>query len=81
MIVENKISHIIDPSTGFPEEKSISSTIITDNAMDADGLSTATFVLGPEKGLKLIKKYKNAECLMIDKEKKIFESEGFIKYE
>ncbi|MDD5688464.1 MAG: FAD:protein FMN transferase [Elusimicrobia bacterium] len=78
---KKKISHIINPLSGYSADNSISSTIITDNATDSDALSTATFVLGPKKGIELVKKYKNAECLIIDKEKRIFKSTGFSKYE
>src|SRR3989339_297353 len=78
---KKKISHIINPITGFSAEDSISSTIVTDTATDADALSTASFGLFAEKGIKLIEKYKNAECLIIDKERKIYKSPRFSEYE
>jgi thiamine biosynthesis lipoprotein len=49
-----RVHHLIDPRTGYPADKSISVTIITDKAIDADVLSTAVFVLGPEKGAQLL---------------------------
>ena len=39
--------------------------------MTADGLATAVFVLGPEKGYALCQKLKGVECLIVDKEGKI----------
>lgn len=76
-----KIVHIVDPRTGYPSENCISATIITNSATDADALATAIFVLGPQKGLELIKKLKGTECLIIDTNKKIYKSKGLKNYE
>ena len=47
--------HMLDPSTGYPFENNLSSvTIISDSSIVGDGLSTTTFGLGLEKGMKLI---------------------------
>ncbi len=78
---KTKISHIINPLSGYSADESISSTIIADNAADADALATATYVLGPKNGLKLVQLYKVAECLIIDKERKIYKTTGFTQYE
>jgi len=75
---ENKtFHHIIDPKTGYSADDLISVTIITDNAFDADALSTSVFVLGKEKGLDLIKRLGNAEGLIITRDKEIIKSSGF----
>ncbi len=51
----SRYSHIIDPRTGHPvENKVISVTVLADSAATADALSTAIFVLGKEKGTKLL---------------------------
>jgi thiamine biosynthesis lipoprotein len=49
-----RVHHLIDPRTGYPADKSISVTIIADNAIAADALSTAVFVLGPKEGAELL---------------------------
>jgi len=49
-----RYGHIIDPDTGFPAQWMVSVTVIAPNATMADGLATAIFVLGVEKGLFLI---------------------------
>lgn len=69
--------HIIDPKTGYPADSGLmGSTIISDTSIDADALSTATFVLGLEKGMELIKKLDGVEAIFITDDKKIHTSEG-----
>jgi thiamine biosynthesis lipoprotein len=48
--------HILDPRTGFPAKGCRSVTIIAKDAITADALATAVFVLGPEAGMALIEK-------------------------
>ncbi|HOK55764.1 MAG TPA: FAD:protein FMN transferase [bacterium] len=77
-IKNKKIGHIINPKTGLPVENfCVSVTVISSDCTTADGLATAIFVLGIEKGLKIFEKYKNFECLIIDKDKKIYKSQNF----
>ena len=50
--------HILNPEMGYPEENSILSvSIITKDSIDADGLSTTSFLLGLEEGMQLIEDY------------------------
>lgn len=69
--------HILDPKTGFPANRSRSATIIADDATIADGLSTAVFVMGPEKGMELIERLENVEGVIVDAESKVSVSSGF----
>ena len=78
---KKKISHIINPFTGYPAEGVLSVTVVTENPASADVLSTAVFVLGPVKGVELIEKLCNAECLVIDGKGVIYRSAGFSDYE
>lgn len=57
--------HIIDPRLGYPVNNGIvSATVICENSMDADALSTILFIMG-ENGLDFIKK-QNAEGIIIN---------------
>lgn len=58
--------HIIDPATGYPVRNNvIAVSVFSDSATDADALSTACFVLGYEKAVKLLAEISCAEALFI----------------
>jgi len=57
--------HILDPKTGMPARPMVSATVIADDAMTADGLSTAVFVMGPEKGIEFIESRNDLEGILI----------------
>lgn len=59
--------HILDPKTGYPAASgAMSVTVIAEKVMDADALSTAVFVLGPEKGIALLNSLEGIEGLIVD---------------
>ncbi len=43
-----RLSHVLDPRTGWPAEGVLTATALAPDAATADALSTAFFVLGPE---------------------------------
>ncbi len=68
--------HILDPSTGYPARSGLTSvTVVCDNGLDADGLSTACFVLGREKAEALLKEY-DADGLFVDDSGHVWLTEG-----
>lgn len=71
--------HIIDPSTGYPADSGVRSvTILSENGLIGDALSTACFVLGREKALELAKEYE-VEILIVTQDGEIVMSEGMEK--
>lgn len=69
--------HILSTTDGYPIDNNlISTSIITKNSMDADALSTTTFALGLEEGLKLIENTPNTEAMFITSDKKIYMTSG-----
>jgi thiamine biosynthesis lipoprotein len=68
--------HILDPRTGYPADNLCSVTIVGAGGALADCLSTAVFVLGAEKGLKLIESFPGVEAMVIDSEDRVRMSPG-----
>ena len=68
--------HILDPATGYPARSGLCSvTILCDSGMLADALSTACFVLGPERGMALAENY-GAEALFVREDGELQMTEG-----
>ncbi len=58
--------HIIDLRTGKPARRAMAVTVLAKEAVMADAISTAIFVLGPEKGIALAEKVDGVEAVVID---------------
>lgn len=58
--------HIIDPHTGDSARRSLSVTVLGDEAMFTDALSTSVFVLGPQRGLQLINKLPGVDAIIVE---------------
>lgn len=72
--------HILNPMTGYPAKGLQSVTVINESNAFADALATAVFVMGKEKGMRLVESLDNTEAMIIDDEGKIFYSTGFIRF-
>lgn len=69
--------HILNPATGYPAENGIiSSTIITECSMDADALSTATYIMGVEDALELIGKMDGVEAVFVKEDGSVVTTDG-----
>ena len=66
--------HLLDPRTGYPARACASATVWAGTALDADILSTAVFVLGPERGLALVAELEGVEALVF------YERDGQLEY-
>ena len=76
--VNDKIyHHMLDPHTGYPFDNNLSSvTIVSDTSMICDALSTTTFGLGIEGGMKLIDDMDGVDAIFITKDKKVYLSKN-----
>ena len=75
-----RFHHIIDPKTGYPSEsKIISATIISDNSIDGDGLSTGVYILGINKAMKIIEDIDGIDAIFITEDKKVYTTSGIDK--
>lgn len=70
-------SHILDPRTGRPAEQIVSATVTAPRAQDADALATILCVLPPEQGLRLVAELPRTQCLLVDKDGRIYRSAGW----
>jgi thiamine biosynthesis lipoprotein len=69
--------HILDPRTGRPAESGlVSATVVAGSSMDADALSTAVFAAGRERGSGLLKGFAGAEAVLIDRDLRVYVTEG-----
>lgn len=69
--------HILNPQTGYPYENGlISVTIISDQSVDGDALSTTCFALGLEDGLKFAEK-KGVHAVFITEDYELHYTDGF----
>jgi thiamine biosynthesis lipoprotein len=75
---KKRYHHIIDPRTGRPSTGVISATLIGDRGALIDPLAKAPFILGPEEGMKIVKKA-GAEAIIVDEKGKVFMTDGIGK--
>lgn len=74
---DKQYHHVLDPFTGFPaSHELVSVTIITDESMHADAMSTATFLLGLEEGTAFIEAMDNSEAIFVTRDYKVHLTSG-----
>lgn len=69
--------HIFDPHTGTSPAELASVSVVAPEAMTADALSTAIFVLGPEKGARLARAHHGVEAFLVLKNGRTMATDGF----
>jgi len=69
--------HLMNPETGYPFDNNLASvTIITEESIDADALSTVVFGFGLEEGLDYVNTMEDTEGIFITRDYEIYTSEG-----
>ena len=66
VIGNKRYHHIIDPRTGQPATACRSVTVWAPTALIADEIDDAVFILGPEKGLKLVESLDGVGAVIVD---------------
>jgi FAD:protein FMN transferase len=61
----HRYSHIIDPATGVGVEDRASVTVVAPDGATADALETTVYILGPERGLKLVDETPGAAAIFV----------------
>lgn len=72
-----QLHHLLDPRTGRSPAELASVSVAATTAMEADALSTATFLLGLEKGRALIEATPGADALFVTKDGAVVQTDTF----
>ena len=65
--------HIINPVSGYPADSDlVSVSVVHENSMIADALSTAMFVAGRKAGLELLLQFPQAEAILVDEQLQVY---------
>jgi FAD:protein FMN transferase len=75
----NRIHHIISPRTGLSVTDNWSVTVIGDNALRTDALSTALFVMDLKSAMQLVEKLKDVDAVIIDAKGEMHYSAGLVE--
>jgi thiamine biosynthesis lipoprotein len=66
--------HIIDPRTGYPATACRSVTVWAPDALTADTVDDAVFILGPQKGLALVESLDGVGVVIVDAKNEVWVS-------
>ncbi|WP_080147119.1 FAD:protein FMN transferase [Marinilactibacillus piezotolerans] len=74
--------HLLDPKTGYPFDNELAGvSVITDQSIDGDGLSTSLFSKGLEDGLSFVNQLENTEAIFVTKDKEVYLSKGLTDFD
>jgi len=74
-----KYHHIIDPRTGKPTETFASVSVIADDPVAADAWATALFVMGLDRGMKLLKRRSDLQVVLVGLDGRVHASSSLKK--
>jgi len=69
--------HIVDASTGRSPDRCAGASVVAPDAMTADALATAVFVMGPEAGAAFVERLSGCACLAIGRDGRMTKSRGW----
>jgi FAD:protein FMN transferase len=69
--------HILDPKSGYPSDSGlISVSIVAENSLAVDALSTIVFVAGMAKGLEILRSFPGTEGILVDSDLRVSITRG-----
>ncbi len=71
-----RLHDVLDPKTGLPATKVRSVTVTSKDAVAAEALARAAFVLGPKEGIALIERLKGAEAVLVTTDNRVLVTKG-----
>jgi thiamine biosynthesis lipoprotein len=71
--------HVIDPSTGKSPDGVRSVTIIADDGLTSEGLTKSVFVMGVEKGMRLVESLAGVDAVVVDAAGVLHYSSGLLE--
>ncbi len=75
MVDGKRYHHILDPDTGYPAwTHTIAATVVCDDGLTSDALSTLCMLLDRDDAMKLVAQY-GAKAVIIDDEKRVYVSD------
>ncbi len=69
--------HLLDPRTGLSPAKLASVSVAAPTALEADALSTALFILGPDEAKEMVESMNLVDALFVSKSGDVIKTEGF----
>jgi len=72
--------HLLDATTGWPARGLASATVLAATALTAGRLATAAFLLGPERGLELLRSCPGVEGLLITESGRSLPTPGLARF-
>jgi len=70
--------HLIDPSTGKSPSSVRSVTVLADDGLTTEALSKCLFVMGVEKGMRLLESQPNVDAVVVDAQGALHYSSGLL---
>lgn len=74
---DHRHHHLLDPRTGLSPAQLASVSVAAPSALEADALSTALFILGPEEAKEMVESLDRVDALFVSKSGAIATTEGF----
>ena len=70
--------HVIDPKTGLSPSSVHSVTILADDGLTTEALSKSVFVMGLERGMRLVESLKGVDAVVVDSDGGLHYSSGLL---